>query len=91
MEIFLHGSDIGNPCTPMDIYLNWAYLVTEEFNYQTIKENKAGLSITAFMKYKDEKTFIDSQISFCSIPSNNERKPGPPLLAKHHLLLPGFN
>lgn len=34
MEIFLHGSDIGNPCVPMDMYMNWAYLVTEEFNYQ---------------------------------------------------------
>lgn len=30
----VHACDIGNPLLPFDTYMNWSYLLAQEFNEQ---------------------------------------------------------
>lgn len=48
----VHAADIGNPALEYDRYINWSYLVSQEFNDQTLKEDKLGLNVTAMFQYK---------------------------------------
>ena len=32
MNALIHACDIGNPCLKFESYMNWSYLVTQEFN-----------------------------------------------------------
>ncbi|CAD8075264.1 unnamed protein product [Paramecium sonneborni] len=64
LNIMVHACDISNPTMKFDNYMNWSYLLTQEFNDQTIKEAKIGVDVTAFLIYKDKPTYYGGQIFF---------------------------
>ena len=59
MNALIHACDIGNPCLKFESYMNWSYLVTQEFNDQTEREARLGMDVTGFLKYKDKVTFYN--------------------------------
>lgn len=65
VEQLFHACDIGNPCLDTPNYLNWAALVTFEFDQVARKEKELGLEVTSFLKYDNIKKFYGSQIGFC--------------------------
>jgi hypothetical protein len=46
MEQAFHACDIGNPCLEFQDYINWAALLTYEFDYQTAMEAQKGVEVT---------------------------------------------
>lgn len=60
----VHAADIGNPVLPYDRYINWSYLVCQEFQQQYEKEVKYGLPVTQMFRYINEETFLKGQILF---------------------------
>ncbi|CAD8154280.1 unnamed protein product [Paramecium pentaurelia] len=64
LNIMVHACDISNPTMKFDNYMNWSYLLTQEFNDQTIKEARVGVDITGFLIYKDKPTYYGGQIFF---------------------------
>ncbi len=78
----VHACDIGNPLLPFDTYMNWSYLLAQEFNEQvtilflrefndvlswkTIKEAKQGLEVMEMFKFVDYKKYLDGQLFFSS-------------------------
>ncbi|KAL4483388.1 hypothetical protein ABPG73_000937 [Tetrahymena malaccensis] len=65
LNIILHACDIGNPCLEYNNYMNWSYLITQEFSDQTQKEEQYNLPVTGFLIYKDKLTFLNGQTFFC--------------------------
>lgn len=65
MEMIIHACDIGNPCYEFKNYMNWAALLTYEFNEQHKKEISKSLEPTPFLKYIDKPSFYNGQIGFC--------------------------
>lgn len=65
-NVIVHACDIGNGALPYDRYIQWAVLVVQEFDSQTIKEAKHELDVTGFLKFKDNKAFYDGQVFFLS-------------------------
>ncbi len=37
LRIIVHACDIGNPCYKIEGYLNWCYLLSQEFQDQVLK------------------------------------------------------
>jgi len=65
-QILTQASDIGNGASTFPNYMEWARLITQEFDFQTELEAKRGLKINEFMKYSGVRNFIDNQIGFYS-------------------------
>ncbi|EGR29484.1 phosphodiesterase 9a, putative [Ichthyophthirius multifiliis] len=66
LNIITHACDIGNPCLQFNNYLNWSYLITQEFMDQADKEKQNNLPVTTFLIYKDKLTFLNGQLFFVS-------------------------
>ncbi|CAK79391.1 unnamed protein product (macronuclear) [Paramecium tetraurelia] len=64
LNIMVHACDISNPTMKFNNYMNWSYLLTQEFNDQTIKEAKIGVDVTGFLIYKDKPTYYGGQMFF---------------------------
>lgn len=60
----VHACDIGNPCLKFENYAYWAALITQEFNNQALKEEKRGVPVSTFLKYKDPAGFYGGQMFF---------------------------
>ena len=45
-KMIIHACDLSNPTLKFDDYMNWAYLITQEFNEQTVKEECKGVPVT---------------------------------------------
>jgi len=67
MENLFHACDIGNPCLNYDNYMNWAALLSFEFNKQVELEEKENLIVTEMFRYQGKKNFYKGQIGFISI------------------------
>ncbi|KAL4504143.1 hypothetical protein ABPG72_020981 [Tetrahymena utriculariae] len=65
-NIMVHSCDIGNPCYSFDNYMNWCYLLSQEFHDQTIKEEQKGVPVTTFLQYTGKQAFRKGQIFFSS-------------------------
>ena len=65
-KILTQAADIGNSTANFANYLDWARLITQEFDSQTVAEDKRSLKINEFMKYSGVRNFIDNQIGFSS-------------------------
>ncbi|EAR95996.2 3',5'-cyclic-nucleotide phosphodiesterase (macronuclear) [Tetrahymena thermophila SB210] len=65
-NIMIHACDIGNPCYSFDNYMNWCYLLSQEFHDQTIKEEQKGVPVTTFLQYTGKQAFRKGQIFFSS-------------------------
>lgn len=66
MEQAFHACDISNPCLDYQEYINWAALLTYEFNTQTILETSNKIEVTEIFRYKSLKGFYEGQIGFVS-------------------------
>jgi cAMP-specific phosphodiesterase 4 len=66
LNIFVHACDISNPLLNFESYMNWSFLLAQEFNDQTLKEASKGLEVTGFLKYKDLPTYYNGQTFFAS-------------------------
>jgi len=64
LKNIVHACDIGNPGQKYENYIFWAAFISNEFDYQTKKEEKRGVEVTTFMKYKDSPSFYGGQIFF---------------------------
>jgi len=60
-NIFIKCADIGNPVKPLDIYILWVKMITEEFFQQGDEEEKRGMVISPYMDRKLE-NIPDNQI-----------------------------
>lgn len=60
-NILIKCADIGNPVKPLDIYVLWVKMVTEEFFKQGDQEAKRGMIISPYMDRKFENV-PDNQI-----------------------------
>ncbi|KAL4459480.1 hypothetical protein ABPG74_018093 [Tetrahymena malaccensis] len=65
-NVMVHSCDIGNPCYSFDNYMNWCYLLSQEFHDQTIKEEQKGVPVTTFLQYTGKQAFRKGQIFFSS-------------------------
>ncbi|KAM3132543.1 hypothetical protein pb186bvf_015356 [Paramecium bursaria] len=83
LNIMVHACDISNPCMGFQNYMNWSYLLSQEFMDQTIKEANIGVDVTGFLVYKDKPTFYGGQIGFSSILYQQPRKSGVPTLVNN--------
>ena len=63
-EQLFHACDIGNPCLEYDNYINWAALLSHEFNQQAILESEMGLEVTGSFVYHDLSGLFKDQIWF---------------------------
>lgn len=68
-KVVIHACDLSNPTLPFQTYMNWAYLITQEFNQQTKKEESKGVAVTPFLVYSGIESFYQSQLFFSSIVS----------------------
>ncbi|ORY27026.1 HD-domain/PDEase-like protein [Neocallimastix californiae] len=64
-NIFIKCADIGNPVKPLDVYILWVKMVTEEFFKQGDEEAKRGMIISPYMDRNNENV-PDNQIGFIS-------------------------
>lgn len=64
LNILTHACDIGNPCLTFNNYMNWSMLLSQEFNDQTLKEERLGLPVSTFLKYQDKLGFYNGQTFF---------------------------
>eukprot|EP00825_Cyclidium_porcatum_P034855 TRINITY_DN36583_c0_g1_i1.p1 TRINITY_DN36583_c0_g1~~TRINITY_DN36583_c0_g1_i1.p1 ORF type:complete len:264 (-),score=37.54 TRINITY_DN36583_c0_g1_i1:348-1139(-) len=60
----VHACDIGNPSYSFNNYMNWSVLCSQEFQDQTLKEERMGLPVTQLFKYKDKIAFYNGQCYF---------------------------
>ncbi|EGR33159.1 hypothetical protein IMG5_060520 [Ichthyophthirius multifiliis] len=65
INVIIHACDIGNPCLQFNNYMNWSYLITQEFQDQIEKEKLNNLPLTTFLIYKDKVSFYRGQVFFC--------------------------
>lgn len=63
-EICIQAADIGNSVYSFSSYLEWARLITQEFDSQTLSESKRGIKINEFMKFSGARNFVDNQLGF---------------------------
>jgi len=63
MNMFLHWSDVGNPCHPWDICSKWAWLVLDEFFAQGDQEKSLGIPVQ-MLNDRDKVNKPNSQIGF---------------------------
>lgn len=61
-----HGCDIGNSCLEYNQYLNWAVLLSYEFNDQAEREVLLNLEVTPYLRYESNTSFFRGQIGFMS-------------------------
>lgn len=61
-----HACDIGNPCLNFSNYLNWAALVSHEFDQIALREQRMGVEVTGYLKYSNVKKFYEGQMGFCN-------------------------
>jgi cAMP-specific phosphodiesterase 4 len=62
----LHCADLGNPCKPLSIYLNWTERLIEEFHRQGDREKELGLSVSLMMD-RHKPNVERSQIGFIDV------------------------
>ena len=56
LSLFIHASDIGNPCAPWDICEKWSHRVMDEFFAQGDQERDRGMEVSAmFDRHKVNK------------------------------------
>jgi len=60
----MHACDIGNPCLEYKNYHNWASLITQEFNDETVKEEEHNLTVTGFKKFTNKLGYLKGQCYF---------------------------
>ncbi|OUM69654.1 hypothetical protein PIROE2DRAFT_33516, partial [Piromyces sp. E2] len=65
LNIFIKCADVGNPVKPLDIYIIWVKMITEEFFQQGDEEAKRGMIISPYMDRNFENV-PDNQIGFIS-------------------------
>lgn len=46
LNIMVHACDIANPCLEWEGYMKWSYMLSQEFQDQTLKEEQLGLEVT---------------------------------------------
>merc|ERR1719217_1178675 len=63
MNMFLHFSDVGNPCHPWEICSKWAWLVLDEFFAQGDQEKTLGIPVQ-MLNDRDKVNKPNSQIGF---------------------------
>merc|ERR1719326_2635538 len=63
MNMFLHYSDVGNPCHPWEICSKWAFLVLDEFFAQGDQEKALGIPVQ-MLNDRDKVNKPNSQIGF---------------------------
>lgn len=63
MNMFLHWSDVSNPCHPWDICNKWAFCVLNEFFLQGDKEKSLGVPVQ-MLNDRDAVNKPNSQIGF---------------------------
>merc|ERR1719326_1431675 len=63
MNMFLHYSDVGNPCHPWEICSKWAFLVLDEFFAQGDQEKALGIPVQ-MLNDRDKVNKPSSQIGF---------------------------
>jgi cAMP-specific phosphodiesterase 4 len=61
-----HACDIGNPCLKFEEFINWASLLTYEFNNQTKLEAINNVEVSEMLRYKGKKKFFEGQVGFKS-------------------------
>ncbi len=64
MNNLVHAADIGNPVLPYERYVDWSYLVSQEFQQQFEKEVKYHLPVTETYRYMNEESFLKGQVVF---------------------------
>merc|ERR1712100_642037 len=56
LSLFIHASDIGNPCAPWDVCEKWSHRVMDEFFAQGDQEREQGMEVSAmFDRHKVNK------------------------------------
>merc|ERR1719191_2682212 len=63
MNVFLHFSDVANPCRPWDICKKWSFLVLDEFFAQGDQEKSLGIPVQ-MLNDRDKVNKPNSQIGF---------------------------
>jgi hypothetical protein len=63
INMFLHTSDVGNPCHPWKICSKWAWLVLDEFFAQGDQEKALGIPVQ-MLNDRDKVNKPNSQIGF---------------------------
>ncbi|ORX71677.1 HD-domain/PDEase-like protein, partial [Anaeromyces robustus] len=69
LNVFIKCADVGNPVKPLDLYLLWVKMISEEFFQQGDEEAKRGMIISPYMDRKCE-NIPDNQIGFISFVVN---------------------
>jgi hypothetical protein len=46
LNVLVHACDIANPCLEWDGYMKWCYMLSQEFQDQTLKEEALGVEVT---------------------------------------------
>lgn len=62
----IHCGDLANMCLPYERYLDWVKLLAQEFNCQTISEQKNHLKVSQFMVFNGFGNILDDQLFFGS-------------------------
>ena len=62
----LHCADLGNPCKPLGIYLNWTERLIEEFHRQGDRERERGLPVSLMMD-RHKPNVERSQVGFIDV------------------------
>ena len=61
-----HSADLGNPCKPLTIYLQWTERLIEEFHRQGDRERELGLPISLMMD-RNKPNVERSQVGFIDV------------------------
>jgi len=64
--VLIHACDVGSFAYDFDHYLNWALLISQEFNDVTVAEARENLPVTGFKKFSSWTGFLKGQVGFCN-------------------------
>ncbi|MCQ2817120.1 MAG: 3',5'-cyclic nucleotide phosphodiesterase [archaeon] len=63
LNVFIHAADVSNPTKPIEVYIQWAQRVVDEFFVQGDEEKKRGMKVS-FLCDRDTVSLPQSQIGF---------------------------
>lgn len=62
-----HCGDLSNMTISYEQYFEWVKLLVQEFNTQSLVEEKKGMKVTQFMVYKNFESVLNDQLFFGSL------------------------
>ena len=66
ISMLVHSSDLSNVLLPFEYYLHWTYLLSQEFNNQTLIEKQHNVKVTDMFVFKGYSQFVRGQNFFMS-------------------------